>query len=218
MTRVPSLCAVILAAGESSRMGRDKALLPWPPISNTLSAPAETFLSAAIRVLSSYNDMVYVVAGRNADLLSPVVFANGASLVVNPDPDRGQFSSLKLGLQEILGRGRDAAMVTLVDRPPVSPRSIQTLLDSFERALLQEKWAVIPEYEGKHGHPILLGREMIEAFLKAPGSATARDVEHAHRVRIEYVRVDDPLIVQNVNTPADYANLSALVAEGIGLN
>ena len=135
------------------------------------------------------------------------MYANGAALVVNPEPGRGQFSSLQVGLQEILNRGSDAAMVTLVDRPPVRMETIATLEAAFERATAHRKWAVIPEYQGQHGHPILLGREMMEAFLKAPETSTARDVEHEHQSEIEYVPLDDPLIALNVNTPEQYAAL-----------
>jgi molybdenum cofactor cytidylyltransferase len=203
-----NLCGVILAAGDSSRMGRDKALLSWPP-SGAGSAPGETFLSAAIRLFAPYVDVVLVVSGRNERILAPIVYANGASLVVNPDPDRGQFSSLKAGLQEVLKRGRDAAMITLVDRPPVRPETIQTLEAAFEQALHNRKWAVVPEYQGKHGHPVLAGREMIEAFLRAPDSSNAREVEHAHQAAIEYLPVADPLVAVNVDTPEQYAALLA---------
>jgi molybdenum cofactor cytidylyltransferase len=207
-----NLCAVILAAGESTRMGRDKALLPWPP-SGTGSAPGETFLSAAIQLFAAYVDVVLVVVGKNELNLAPIVYAKGASLVVNPDPDRGQFSSLKAGLQEVLSRGRDAAMITLVDRPPVRPETIQTLEAAFEQALHHRKWAVVPEYQGKHGHPVLAGREMIEAFLRAPDSANAREIEHAHQAAIEYLPVGDPLVTVNVDTPEEYAALSASVLQ-----
>jgi molybdenum cofactor cytidylyltransferase len=185
-------------------MGRDKALLPWPP-----SAGSDTFLSAAIRLFFSHVDEVLVVVGNNEAAVAPVVYANGASLVVNPDPARGQFSSLQVGLQEVLKRGRDAAMVTLVDRPPVRTETLATLEAAFERATTktQRKWAVIPEYQGKHGHPILLGREMLEAFLRAPETSNAREVEHAHQSEIEYVPVDDPLVALNVDTPEQYASL-----------
>ena len=206
MGRTTAFCGVILAAGESSRMGRDKALLPWPP-SGTGSAATETFLSAAIRLFFSRVDVVLVVVGRNETALAPIVYANGASLVVNPDPERGQFSSLRVGLREVLNRGRDATMVTLVDRPPVRMETITTLEAAFERATAHRKWAVIPEYQGKHGHPILAGREMIEAFLKAPETSNAREVEHAHQSEIEYVPVDDPLVALNVDTPEQYAAL-----------
>ncbi len=187
-------------------MGRDKALLPWPPSAAGFET-TDTFLSAAIRLFFSRVDVVLVVAGKNEIALAPIVYANGASLVVNPDPARGQFSSLRIGLQEVLNRGRDAAMVTLVDRPPLRVETIATLEAAFERATAQRKWAVIPEYQGKHGHPILAGREMIEAFLKAPETSNAREVEHAHQSQIEYVPVDDPLVALNVDTPEQYAAL-----------
>jgi molybdenum cofactor cytidylyltransferase len=206
-----NLYGVILAAGESSRMGRDKALLPWPPSGG--SSPGETFLSAAIRLFAAYVDVVLVVVGKNEQNLAPIVYANGASLIVNPDPDRGQFSSLKAGLQEVLSRGRDAAMITLVDRPPVRPETIQTLEAAFEQALHHRKWAVVPEYQGKHGHPVLAGREMIEAFLRAPDSSNAREVEHANESVIDYLPVDDPLVAVNVDTPEQYAALLAGVLQ-----
>jgi molybdenum cofactor cytidylyltransferase len=211
MSRAPSLCAVILAAGESSRMGRDKALLPWPPVAPGLTA-TETFLSAAIRGLSPYNEMVFVVAGKNKAVLTPIVYASSAYLVTNPDPERGQFSSLRIGLNEVLGRGRDAAMITLVDRPPVGNATIEKLRNAFFEAVQRGKWAVVPAYNGKHGHPVVAGREMMEAFLRADSASTARDVEHQHRDKIEYVELDDPLVSVNVNTPEDYAALLALVA------
>jgi molybdenum cofactor cytidylyltransferase len=212
MGRAPGICAVILAAGESSRMGRDKALLPWPPVAPGV-AVGETFLSAAIRLFAPHVDVVLVVAGKNESAIAPVVYANGASLAVNPEPSRGQFSSLQTGLQEVLNRGRDAALITLVDRPPIRPETMATLFSAFARALQRRKWAVIPEYQGKHGHPVLAGRELIEAFLRAPDSSNAREVEHAHQEKIEYVPVEDPLVTADVNTPEEYAALTAKVLQ-----
>ena len=208
MSRAPSLCGVILAAGDSTRMGSDKALLPWPPVLPG-QPPAGTFLSAAIESLSPFSDVVIVVGGKNADRVAPFVYAAGASLVVNQEPARGQFSSLQIGLQEVLNRGRDAALVTLVDRPPVSRNTVSQLCAAFSDALERWKWAVVPEVSGQHGHPIVLGREMIEAFLKAAATSTARDVEHQHAQHIEYTPVDDPAVTINVNTPEQYAALRA---------
>jgi len=207
MTRAASFAGLILAAGDSSRMGRDKALLPWPPA--TRQTPShETFLSAAIRSLSLATEFVLVVVGKNEAALAPIIYAEGASLVVNLDPNRGQFSSLQVGLHEVLNRGRDAAMVTLVDRPPVSATTIQTLRDAFEAAE-QNIWAVVPEFTGKHGHPYLVGREMMEAFLRVPATSIARDIEHENQKHIQYLPVDDPLVAININTPEDYAGLLA---------
>jgi molybdenum cofactor cytidylyltransferase len=203
MSRTPAFCAVILAAGESTRMGRDKALLPWPP-GNTASN--QTFLTAAIASLQDFNDAVIVVVGKNEGSLSPLIYSAGAVMVRNPEPERGQFSSLLTGLQEVLNRGRDAAMITLVDRPPVSGSTLQLLGEKFN-VLERDKWAVVPEHQGRHGHPILVAREMIEAFLKASPGTTARDIQHQYQSKIEYVSVADPAVALNVNTPEDYAAL-----------
>ncbi len=204
MSRALSLCAVILAAGESTRMGTDKALLPWPPVVPGIT-PSGTFLSAAIQALSPFSDLVIVVVGKNEDNLAPVIYAEGAFLVRNPTPEREQISSLQVGLHEVLNRGRDAALVTLVDRPPVSAATLETLHEAFASATANGKWAVVPEYQGRHGHPIFVGREMIEAFLRAPATGTAREIEHQHQQNIEYVTVDDPRITMNIDTPQDYA-------------
>jgi molybdenum cofactor cytidylyltransferase len=204
MAGAPSFCAVILAAGESSRMGTDKALLPWPP-----GAREQTFLSAAIESLNDFSDMVIVIAGRNTPNIAPVVYANAAFLVRNPAPEQGQFSSLQIGLQEVLNRGRDAAIVTLVDRPPVRASTLQTLCQAFA-GRPHDKWSIVPEHRGKHGHPFFVSREMIHSFCAAPRTANAQVIEHQHQDHIEYVAVDDPLVTLNVDTREDYAALSSV--------
>ena len=178
-------------------MGRDKALLPWRE---------GTFLSSAIRSLQPVTELVLVVAGANAAALEPIANAYAGFMVVNPDPQRGQFSSLQAGLQEVLNHGRDAAIVTLVDRPAARLETIQQIKADF---LLSDDrtWAVVPEFGGRHGHPFVIGREMIEAFLRAPVHATARDVEHAYQEHIRYLPVNDPLVAANVDTPEDFERL-----------
>ncbi len=199
MARSPSFAGVLLAAGPSSRMGRDKGLLPWR---------GATFLSGQIELLKPLTELVIVVAGKNADALAPLVYAHGSFLVINPKPERGQFSSLQIGIREVLNHGRDAAIIALVDRPPAAPATAQRLRSKFSEACAAGKWAVVPEYSGKHGHPVLVGRELIEEFLKAPSDSVAREIEHAHQQKIEYLPVDDPLVVMNVDTPEDYERLT----------
>jgi molybdenum cofactor cytidylyltransferase len=99
-------------------------------------------------------------------------------------------------------------MITLIDRPPVNANTVQILRCAFEDASC-DVWAVVPEFSGRHGHPYIAGRELIEAFLRAPATSNAREVEHQHQAHIEYVAVDDPFVALNVNTPEDYAALAS---------
>lgn len=209
MTDPHKLCGVILAAGKSSRMGIDKALLPWPPQAcGPGSPPDRTLLSAAIAALKTQADAVIVVAGRNASRLTPVVANCGGRLVVNSDPDRGQFSSLQTGLREVVERGYEAAMITPVDCPPPAAATLDLLRAAFEQAIAAGKWAVAPENNGRHGHPLVAARALLDAFLSAPVTSNAREVKRAHAERIEYVPVSEPLIRVDLNTPEEYAALS----------
>ncbi len=204
------LCGLILAAGESSRMGTDKALLPWPPQAQANAAPPQpTLLSAAILALQPLTSTVLVVSGRNQERIAPIVEASGAFLVRNPAPERGQFSSLQVGLGELLARGCDSAMITPVDCPPLRAESLSLLCATFEHALGRALWAVAPENGGRHGHPLLANRKLIDAFLAAPVTSNARQVLHAHAPRIQYIPVPDRLEKAGLNTPQDYAAVAA---------
>jgi CTP:molybdopterin cytidylyltransferase MocA len=187
-------------------MGRDKALLPWP-----VGHPGglrNTLLGTWIELLRPHTDMVIVVGGANSHNLEPIVYSIGGFLVENRAPELGQFSSLRLGLKEVLGRGRDSAIVALVDQPPVQQATMDHLHSAFLGALDQSFWAVIPEHDEHHGHPILLAREMIEKLLRAQLTATARDILHANATHISYVPVEDARVAMNIDTQEDYERLA----------
>ena len=209
MSSTSRLCGVILAAGASSRMGRDKALLPWPP---SQSSGESTLLSAAILALHPFTEAIIVVASRNAEQLAPIATRHGASIAINPDPDRGQFSSMQVGLRAVLNSGCDAAMLTPVDCPPLSPATLELLRESFLSALARGKWAVLPENNGKRGHPLLASRQLIEAYLAAPATSNAREVKQTCAQFFEYIPVADSFLSADVNTPEQYEAVSAQVA------
>ena len=198
MSRAPSFAGVILAAGQSSRMGREKALLPWR---------GTTILESAITMLSLECELVIVVAGENAENLRPTIYSRGAFLAINPAPQNGQLSSLQVGLTTVLDKGRDAALVTVIDCPAAEPKTVSLIRLRLLEVLDAGKWSVVPEYAGKHGHPIAVSREMIEAFLRAPFTSSARDIQNIHQQRIEYLPVEDPKVILNINTPEEYQAL-----------
>ena len=125
-----------------------------------------------------------------------------------PDPARGQFSSLQVGLQDVLNRGRDAAMITLVDRPPVRAATLTTLLAAFESGRRTKNGLCSRNMAANMDIPFWLGREMIEAFLRAPADYDRPRHLNTSICRISNMSpVDDPLVAMNVDTPQDYAAL-----------
>jgi molybdenum cofactor cytidylyltransferase len=187
-------------------MGRDKALLPWP--AGASASLSNTFVGAHINALRPHCDQVIVITGANTPSIEPAAYSLGASVLQNHAPELGQFSSLKIGVQDVLNRGRDSAIISLVDRPPVTQDTLTKLHAEFLDALEEDLWGVVPEFDGKHGHPYFAGRDLIEVFLRAPLTATARDVMHGNAARLRYVAVDDPNATLNIDTPEDYAALT----------
>lgn len=202
------LAGLVLAAGDSTRMGIDKAMLPWPPPSPGEPESHHTLLSAALLAFDPFTRLNIAIAGKNADAIATLVGACGAYLVRNPTPDKGQFSSLQIGLRAVLDRSCDAAIITPVDCPPLSAASLQRLYLAFLGALTAGFWAVIPEHEGMHGHPLFASCDLIKAFLKAPVTGNAREVLHANASRVVYVPVPESLAKAGLNTPQDYASIA----------
>lgn len=191
MTRAPGFAGVILAAGESS------------PEAHAAGPTPCTYLSAHIEALTPCADFVLVVAGANRAELEPVVNASGAFLLIDEHPERGPFSSLQLAMQEVLNRGRDAALITRVDAPPERPERIAEFRHAFELADASV-WAVVSE---KAGYPAVIGREMITELLKAPATADLRTIEQQHQQHIVYTPVQDPA-AQNINSPQEHQGIA----------
>ena len=184
MPRVLGFAGIILAVANSPIPGQKEALSPWH---------GGALLQAHIQTLQLHTDFVLVVAGQNAAALEPVIDANAAFLKVVPG-GQAEFAALQAGLQEVLNRGRDAAIVTPVGRPPVRTATVQFLRRALESAP-HEIWVVAPEHGGRHGYPVVVGREMMTVYLAARPDRQAQEIEHAHQSHIRFVAVDDPLTV-----------------------
>jgi molybdenum cofactor cytidylyltransferase len=175
--------AVILAGGASRRMGSPKALLPYR---------GETFIDRLIGVFAPCDEVV-VVLGHDADTICAGI-ERRTTLVVNPDPERGQLSSLQCGLSAVASA--DAIFFTPVDYPAIDPSTIRAML------LLAGTFAM-PRHNGRRGHPVLIDRQLLAELLAC--KTAARDVIRAHEPR--YIDVDDPGILEDIDDPAAYARL-----------
>lgn len=191
------LAGLILAAGASRRMGTPKALL---------ELDGATFLDRLIAALRQQCDPVLVVLGHHADRIrGGIRRADEVRWVENPEPERGQLSSLQCGLRQV-PEGCDGVLFTPVDYPAVRPSTVTTLAASFRKAGA-EVAVLAPTFESRHGHPVGIARALIDEFLGLPPTATARDIIHRHADRTRYVEVDDPGILRDVDDPEAYRRL-----------
>ena len=187
-----SVAGLILAAGESSRMGSPKALL---------DLHGETFLDRLIARFSEFCAPVIVVVGCEAERIrSGVRHPERALFVENVDYRLGQLSSMQTGLR-MIPETAGGALFTLVDHPNVRSSTVAALLTAPDAPL------TIPRFQGRRGHPIFFGRELIPRFLALPPDSQARDVVNRYRDSVRYVDVDDPGILDDVDDPAAYSRL-----------
>lgn len=183
--------AVILTAGESRRMGRPKAYLPFR---------GGTFLSVAAQTLGERCSPVIAVFGFNAETLREMAPA-GITTVVNANYERGMLTSLQCGLRG-LPADCETVFFTLVDHPAFELSTIEALLKT-------DALIAIPRTGGKRGHPVLIRRPIIDEFLAEPETSMVRDVIDRHAAAIQYVAVDDPGICDDIDDPELYVRLLA---------
>ena len=181
-------------------MGTPKALLDAGAGQSFLDRLAGSFLDAGCSV--------YIVLGDDA---APIARASrrasAVSFVLNPDPSRGQLSSLQCGLRA--AAGADAIFFTPVDAPGILPETIVEL-----RGFLAGKDFAVPIYEGKRGHPVLMRAACAAEFLNPPEGASARDILHARRASTRFVEVADPGILGDIDDPAAYERWRAREIQG----
>jgi CTP:molybdopterin cytidylyltransferase MocA len=189
------IAGIILAAGASERMGTPKALLDFH---------GETFIARLVRVLSADCGIVIVVLGNHVDQIRPHV-PSPAHVVINPDPSRGQLSSLQTGLAELRPNAEGFAFIP-VDCPAVAEETLARLAHAFEQRDRETRF-VIPRMNAKRGHPVLGTREVAAELLALGPTDEARSVVHRHVPQTQYVEVADTGIFADVDTPEAYRRL-----------
>ena len=193
---------VILAAGDSTRMGSPKALLLTPDGRTFVAAIAGTFAAAGI------TDVV-VVTGRDhdriADALANARLTVPPRIARNQDPSRGQLSSLITGMDAVVSPGTEAVVVTLVDVPMLSPDTVRLVISEWHRTRAP---IVRPAIGDRHGHPVVFDQRVFSELRLAPPDVGAKSVVRAHADEVVNVPVTDEGCLVDVDTPGDYQALS----------
>ena len=188
-----SYAGIILAAGESSRMGSAKALLEFR---------GETFLDRLIRCFAARCSPVIVVLGHEPEVIRAGVRAPASAVfVLNPEYQLGQFRSLQCGLRAVPAEA-EGVIFTPVDHTNIEVATVARLIESG--AMI-----AIPQYAGRHGHPVLFSRVLIPELLARPADSQARTVFHKNAKEIRYIDVADPGVLDDIDDPEAYSRLLA---------
>lgn len=190
------IAALILAAGESSRMGTDKARLGYKN---------STFLETILNTLAEAGiERVAVVLGHHAEEIRRSVKLGGVEVVINPDYRLGQTSSLQTGLKALESPELEAIVLCLVDHPAISARTLRLLVDAFGQSRAP---VVIPTHQGQRGHPVVIGRPLFDELKSLGRDAGANTVVRKHREATQFVEVNDPGILLDIDDPESYQRL-----------
>ena len=182
---------IVLAAGQSTRLGRPKALL---------AVGRETFLSQAVRVLGEGGAARIIVVVGDAPEVRSAAESADVTVVVNPDPTSEQLVSLLIGLDAV-SEDVDAVAVLPVDCPLVATESVKALAEAAARTA---KPIVLPMYNGVGGHPVMLRRPFFDVVRRSTAADGLRGliVDHGHDVEI--INVSDPGILVDIDTAREY--------------
>lgn len=191
--------AIVLAAGKSTRMGRPKAMLPAGSDRTFLTRILRTFAEAGV-------ERIVVVLGHDAETLRDHLRDADltADVVLNPDYESGQLSSLLVGLNAIDGPAAEAVLLMLVDAPLVSPETVSAVV---ERYRMTHAPVVRPVRGDAHGHPVLIDRSLFPLLRAADPEHGAKPVVRAHVSAAGDVSVEDPGAFMDIDTPEDYARV-----------
>jgi molybdenum cofactor cytidylyltransferase len=187
------ISAIILAAGQSRRMGRSKMPLPWG---------GRTVLGQVIHVLRSAGITdVRVVTGGDRQVVEQIAADEGARCIFNSDYALGEMlSSLQAGLRA-MPEAAEAALVALGDQPHMQPETVRLLAAEYARNAAP---LIVPSYRLRRGHPWLVRRALWSEIMEMRAPASPRDFLNAHAKEIGYLVVETPTILQDLDTPEDY--------------
>ena len=188
------IAAVVLSGGESSRMGRPKALLP---------IGRETFIARIVGVLEKTDARrILVVLGHNADEIRRSIENLPVEILINRDYKQGQLSSLKIAVRRLqIEPDCEAMLVHLVDHPYIDAGLVDLMIRRFRES---GKLIVVPRFSGKRGHPVIFSSKLFPELARAPLSEGAKAVVNAHRDETLEVETDQPGITIDIDTPDLY--------------
>ena len=196
--REKKIMGVILAAGNSTRMGKDNKLL-------RNVGDASLVRNTAVEMLNSDVDSCSIVLGYQSDKVAEVIKDLNISLILNPLWQEGQASSLKAALNTLDDTYSDL-LIMLGDLPGVKSRHINTIIEEHLLTNNRRSKITIPSFNGKKGNPVIWGRSFFPDLSNLEGDVGGRALFNHHPAAINLLDMDDPAVVTDTDTPEDFEN------------
>jgi len=193
----PQIAAIILAAGMSTRMGTQKLLLPWGK---------ETVIEHILGVIQKAGlGPIVVVTGKVDPNLISILNQWSITQVVNTEYANGSMvTSMQKGLAAFQDKDIHAFMIFLGDQPLLQINTILTLMDAYKGSGAE---IVVPSYQFHQGHPWLVDRIYWKEIQMLASESTLKEFLVQHKKSIQYVHVDSPTILQDMDTPEDFQHI-----------
>lgn len=186
--------AIILAAGSSRRMGSQKLLLPFGQ-----STIIETVVD---NVLNSSIDHVMVVLGASQREVQDILGNKAVQFCYNKEHEKGMLSSVICGVRA-LPEDAEAALIFLGDQPGIPPAVTNAVIDAYSEELFG---IVIPVHNYRRGHPLLVDMKYRKEIEHLDLEEGLKSLRHHFPEDVLEVEVDEPGILVDIDTPADYKN------------
>jgi molybdenum cofactor cytidylyltransferase len=198
------ISAIVLAAGESKRMGQPKQLLEWQ---------GKTLLQHVLEsLISSDADEIILILGHESDRIRESLSALPIKIVINPDYKQGMASSLRQGLLAMDPKS-EAFLVLLADQPSIGPDIMNDMIREFQQAD-PKRGIVRPVYRGLQGHPVLIGAQYLQEALQLQGDVGARQILMNHLDDILEIDVDQDVVLKDIDTPEEYQKYTKQAGPG----
>jgi molybdenum cofactor cytidylyltransferase len=191
---VNQVAAILLAAGQSRRMGAFKPLLPFGN---------KTVIECCIDYLREGGvETIVVVLGHRAEDVRKILAGREIIFAVNPDPKSEMGASIAAGVSA-LPQSCEAALIALSDHPAVPSQVVSTLIETWKKGAR----LVVPTWKDRGGHPVLVDLTFKSELLNLSTLGGLRALLEAHKNTVERVPVDSPFIARDMDTWDDYRSL-----------
>lgn len=185
------ISAILLGAGESKRMGKDKLALPWGK-RTMLEHCAQTLLRSKV-------DEVLLIVNEKTERIARHLNDRRMKVILNPHFRKGMSSSIRWGMKNLNPQSK-GILIALADQPFLKAKTVNALVETFRK----KKKIIVPSFNGKRGHPVIFPRTYEKELLRLRGDEGGRSILQKHPEEVHFIPVKSVGVLRDIDTWEDY--------------